>query len=275
MPGAPGDTVFRQAIWVNLVAAVVSVLLTVGFLLGPIAAPWFGQSLGAMGLLNYFVGACFGLFAWLTCRALKMARAPTNWVMRLAPNGIYLRYRSYLNGDFPGEPVAAFIPSGAIAWTGPVIEKGSRIDSDGDRVAVTHRRLEIKLRDPGLDDLKQQIAHERKRRIPSRFGSKGVFRHYPVRVVGDDVIQIDWRDAQTSTRPGLKAAAAILARRYPSREAEHRERPDADGLDRRGQENQIIALVEAGDIIQAVKLTKRLYGLSTTDARAFIDDLTG
>jgi hypothetical protein len=33
-------------------------------------------------------------------------------------------------------------------------------------------------------------------------------------------------------------------------------------------------LVEAGEIIQAVKLTKCLYGLSTTDAKAVIDDLS-
>ncbi|MBC8238868.1 MAG: hypothetical protein H8E30_00175 [Alphaproteobacteria bacterium] len=45
-------------------------------------------------------------------------------------------------------------------------------------------------------------------------------------------------------------------------------------LDRRGQETEILNLVEAGEIIQAVKLTKRLYRLSTTDAKAFIDDLT-
>jgi hypothetical protein len=139
---------------------------------------------------------------------------------------------------------------------------------------VTHRRLEIKLRDPGLDELKERIAHERKRRIPSRFGSKGVFRHYPVRVRGDDVIQIDWRDTQTATAPGLKAAAAILARRFPARGQTERERPDADALDRHGQEAEILNLVEAGRTIQAVKLTKRLYGFSTTDAKIFIDDLT-
>jgi hypothetical protein len=33
-------------------------------------------------------------------------------------------------------------------------------------------------------------------------------------------------------------------------------------------------LVEAGEIIQAVKLTKCLYGLATTDAKAVIDDLS-
>ena len=59
------------------------------------------------------------LFTWCS---LKMSLAPTNWVIRLALNGIYLRYHSYLNGDYPGEPVAAFIPSGAIAWIRPVVE---------------------------------------------------------------------------------------------------------------------------------------------------------
>ncbi len=32
--------------------------------------------------------------------------------------------------------------------------------------------------------------------------------------------------------------------------------------------------VEAGEVIQAVKLTKHLYDLSTTDAKAFVDDLS-
>jgi hypothetical protein len=66
--------------------------------------------------------------------------------------------------------------------------------------------------------------------IPARLGNKGVFRHYTVRVTANDAIQIDWRDAHRATTPGFKAAAAILARHYPSCEAEYNERADAIDL---------------------------------------------
>ncbi|MBT3534560.1 MAG: hypothetical protein HN478_11830 [Rhodospirillaceae bacterium] len=274
IPASPGDTVFRQGMWRNAIACAVSTTIAAAFLASPHLPPIFGWDPNGGLALAYIIGGIVGLLAWFTWRAVIMARAPTNWVMRLAPNGLYLRYRSYLNGDFPGEPVAAFIPGGAIAWIGPVVEKSRRIDSEGSTIFETHRRLEIKLREAGLDEFKRHLAHERKRQIPSRFGTKGVFRHYPVRAVGDDTIQLDWRDTQTATVPRLKVATAILARRYPSRPLDSRRQPDAADLDRQGQENQIISLVEAGEVIQAVKLTKRLYGLSTTDAKAFIDDLS-
>ena len=183
-----------------------------------------------LGYIAYYAGFIVALLILFTWCSLKMSLAPTNWVIRLALNGIYLRYRSYLNGDYPGEPVAVFIPSGAIAWIRPVVKSSTQINSGGEKLSITQRRLEIKFRGSGLADLKQQIDHEHQRRIPARLGNKGVFRHYPVRVTANDAIQIDWRDAHMATTPGFKAAAAILVRHYPSCEAAYNERADAMDL---------------------------------------------
>ena len=113
--------------------------------------------------LAYFVGFAVVLLAWFTWCAVVMGKAPTNWVVRLAANGIYLCYRGFLNGDYPGISVAACIPSGAIAWIGPVTEESSYIDNEGSTIFVTHRRLDIKLRGADLDGFKQHVTRERKR----------------------------------------------------------------------------------------------------------------
>lgn len=273
VPQGPGDVVFRQSRWRTGIAFVVIAALTVAFLSSPTLAPYFGWEMKGLVVFAYFGGTFLILFVLFAGTAFRRARQPTNWIMRLAANGIYLRYRSYLNGDFPGEPVALLIPGTDIAYVQPVSEKASEIGARGGKRQVRHWRLEIKLRDEGLDELKEHIVRERKRRIPTRFGSKAIFRHYPVRVLGDDIILVDWRDSRAVTTPSLKAAAAILGRRFPTRAEAERERPDPEQLDRHGQEAEILDLVQAGRTIQAVKLAKRLYGFTTTDAKAFVDDL--
>jgi hypothetical protein len=273
IPHGPGDIVFRQRRLGNAIAALLSTTAAAAGLFAPSLGPHFGWEIGPAVYFSYFFGALLTLFAAFAITALKRSLAPTNWLLRLAANGIYLRYRSYLNGDYPGEAVAAFIPVSAIGRIRPAIEKSTRIGSKGSKYNATNRRLEIIVRDADLAPFKSQIERERTRRIATKLGSKGVFRHYPVRIRNADTIEIDWRDTQSSVKPGLKAAVAILGRRFATLPETKTARTDPDHAGRQEQEAQIIALVERGETIQAIKLTKRLYGLSTTEARIFVDEL--
>lgn len=45
------------------------------------------------------------------------------------------------------------------------------------------------------------------------------------------------------------------------------------GVPRAKQEVQILGLIEMGETIQAVKVVKSPYGLSTTEAKTFVNEL--
>ena len=97
--------------------------------------------MGVLVFFAYLTGALVALLALFASTACRRALAPTNWVLRLVANGVFLRFRSYLNGDYPGEAIAALIPATDIAYVRAVTEKGTRIDGEGSKMSVTHRRL--------------------------------------------------------------------------------------------------------------------------------------
>ena len=54
------------------------------------------------------------ILKWLAGIAIKACRA-TNWLMRIAPDGLWINLRSYLNRDFDSAATVLFVPYGDIA----------------------------------------------------------------------------------------------------------------------------------------------------------------
>jgi hypothetical protein len=102
VPAKNNARVYRYARWL--------VVLVYVMLLGLAAA------LFAIGVRNHvfflkFIGALFGCFVLLGRRFLLARFRESNWLVRADENGVYLKFRSYLNYHFPTDDLTVvFFP---------------------------------------------------------------------------------------------------------------------------------------------------------------------
>jgi hypothetical protein len=199
---------------------------------------------------------------------------PSNWLLRAADDGLHVKYRSYLNYKFPTEdPVVAFIPRQEVAWI-RVRRRDSERTTEGETM-VWRRFLEIKLHGDDTSELSERLGDERQRTAPGVMGWKTKVLHYPVRLLPDAIVQLEWRSPGTSIRPGIDRAIEILGRWYRVADALDEDQPSPGKLDRAQQEARLIEMTERGEIMNAVALAKQIYGFDTTQAKNFVDDLRG
>lgn len=274
------DLVCRERVVRPLIFLALSLPLGLGLL----GAVWFldfgwgGLFGAAMSLVAGGVLVVCGLLSLLIAvfcaDAVRAALAPSNWLLRARPEGIFLRYRSHQNGFAePGQPVAVFLPRDEIAYLQNRVTRTLGRDAEG-RETQNHRdELRIRLTHGETDPLARALLQERGRVGARRFGISTTARHYPVRLAAADEILVDWAGPDKSTNPTLDRLLPMLASQFPVRElTRHGHVPYAD-LSRAEQEDQLADLAAAGDIISAVKIAKELYGFDTTQARRFVEQL--
>jgi hypothetical protein len=225
---------------------------------------------GLNPIIAYVSGGSLVLFALVALAILRAALRPSNWMLRVAHNGLYLKYRSYRNHDFsPGDLTVAFIPRAEVDWLRGRTEDDVLPARGQDRSDLHQRRrlLLIKLHDPDTGALEDQLRQERQRWSPGR-RVKGKVRHYPVRVLPDGLIEVDWTGLGR-----LDRALAVLGRSYRIEERDRRKLAGFGDLSREQLESRLIGFAERGDVVSALILAKRLYGYDTTEARAFVEQL--
>lgn len=102
VPAKNNVRVYRYAPW--------SVLLVYLLLLG-LAAGLVATGIRQHVTFMKILGALFGCFVLLGRRFLIARFRPSNWLLRADENGIYVKFRSYLNYHFPpDDPTVVFIP---------------------------------------------------------------------------------------------------------------------------------------------------------------------
>lgn len=264
-----------QASYPPLPAALVAGGLTLAAAVGlavPVAtdAPWWGYLVAGLW------SAVMGLIARVMWSTFRAALQPTNWVLRVDDRGLFLKFRSYLNYAFDSdEPDVLFVPRAAVAWLRANRQNVSRTDSDGAVSKVRQHYLDIALADgTDLEPIKAQLRTERSLWKRDRFG-RSRHGHYPVSVARGGRLRVAWRAEGTNVRPPLAKALRLLSRWYPLHDAVDGAGGPTAELDRDAQEGRILELAEAGQKIQAIKLTREVYGLSLSDAKAFVEELHG
>ena len=278
VPRRSGDIVFRSARLAHGLVFAISLLVTLGLWLSPVTILDSPEAKRVPIFIPYLMSFFSALFAFVGWRASRAAWRPSNWIVRVASDGLYVKFRSYLNDNMSArDPVVVFIPKAEIGSLRAHHEKTRRPDDEGaGEIVVPRRYLEIELRDPGdIPELAEHLARARARREPGFAGTKMKFNHYPVRAFATGVVRIDWAGPDVSVRPRLPRALAVLGRHYRvATPAESEERPAAE-LVPEEQEDRLIAMVERGEKIAAVKLARRLYGYDLTEAVAFVEGLGG
>jgi hypothetical protein len=161
-----------------------------------------------------------------------------------------------------------FIPRLAVGWLRAHRRKSWWLGSEpGHEHAIKDTFLEINLKRQDTADLTRRLAEERQRRVGWTAG------HAPLRVLGEDLLRVEWRTHRGSLTPKIDQTIRFLGRSYAINLPETSTGAKAAELDLAAQEARLLELMERGERIQAVKLAQRLYGFDTTEAHRFVNDL--
>jgi hypothetical protein len=272
MPNMLQGTVCRQSRLAVLLVCILMGGMIIGvpaFLLWQVTLPWWIK----------LVGACItGLVArWLIGNVLKSWRS-SNWLMRIAPDGLWINIRSYQNHGLPPGRTVVHLPYDEIDQVNEHVWKRTERSSDG-TATWADRYLDIRLVKPLVNELRAEIAEERRRHVQrTHLGGVAKSRsrsgHVPVTVMADDTIRLAWRGRFDWVSPSLRRVLRELEGRVTVGEATHSDLSNSKGLSSDEIDTLTLQLVESGDKLGAVKLLSDRRGYSTTEAHRFVEELT-
>lgn len=257
------DHVFRNSRAAAVVAAASAIVVS-GVLIG------VGLRTGS-GLAYYLAGAL--LLGLLVLRRLVLARfRPSNWLVRMTGEGLFIQFRSYLNHRLgANDQTVVFIPYREIRSARKVREHLEVPYRDLDqplseRTSEVRRTLvEFELTGD-CGPLADALSKEHARR-PAR---GALYKHYPVRLTVPPVLQVEWRvvpgvdDFLEAMRPHVIVAQPL---------AETTDYTDLQGMTLAEQKRHLRALVEAGHAVDAVHIARKLFSGDLAQARAFVEGL--
>lgn len=269
VPVRERDRVFRYSPARALCAAFAAICASGGL----VVIGWQRQS----GLAYYLAGVL--VLALLLLRRLILARLrPSNWLVRMSDEGLFVQFRSYLNYHFPEEAcTVVFIPYSDIRSARLVRERREIPDWDerGRRSVSAQSRSLVECELAGESaPLAHALADERATPAPTVarwYGSTSSrYQHYPVRMASPTCVQVDWEVV-----PG---AGVLLEALRPYTDVATPVRVSHDyvnlkGLSREEQETRLLELAETGQTMAAIALARKLYSYDLTEAKAFVDGL--
>lgn len=263
VPTSQRDRVFRYSPARALFVAF-SVICASG---GLVLLGWHQRS----GLAYYLAGVL--LLGLVLMHKFILARfRPSNWLVRMSDEGLFVQFRSYLNYHFPEEDLTVvFIPYHEIRSVQLMRERRDIPYRDPDRplverTSVQRRRLvEFELVGDSAP-LAQALADEPAKRPPNAT----LYRHYPVRMAFPPFVQVEW-----NVVPSPQVLLDAL-RRYTNIATPIEVSQDyvnLKGLSHEEQGKRLLELAEAGQTIAAVCIARKLYSYDLTQARAFVEGL--
>jgi hypothetical protein len=256
--------------------ATVAVIAMLGFLVVlPTFVVWkLHPAIWISGPVLLFVGVMLKCFVGITIKAFRS----TNWLMRIASDGLWINLRSYLNREFAPAPVVLFLPYAEIASVGESTVKRSERDHDGTTV-WTDRYLDVRLVEPAPAELAAEISEERRRFVPGKHlaglvTSRRRNSHVPVSLPDEQTLRLAWRSRFDFITPSLKSVLRELAGHCTIDEAATKDLSDDNLLTGEEVDRLILQSVETGDRFGAMKLLQTKRGYSLTEAKKFVDELT-
>ena len=274
IPNRPDNVVFQESGLRGAIFFCLFALLTGGALAFGIAGTLRNDVASLPMVIAYVVAAALFLITWIALGSLRASLRPTNWLLRYNPDGLFIKFRSYLNSHFPQEDVAAFfLPNSEIAWARKTHEVRLIPDKGDGETTEGWTYLDLKLCTSDTADLESHLKRERMQEAPKVGISRTKYQHYPVRLLPEGILRLDWNGPSSRIVPRIDEALKVLRFSLPI-EHEVFLKPKREELtDNMEMETRILEFAERGNIIDAVALTKRLYGYDTTEAKEFVETL--
>jgi hypothetical protein len=265
---ADQDRVFRSSpTRAGLVAVIV---LGIGAAL--LIVNWEGRTRSGYYLAYYIAGLLF--LGLVLLRRFFFARLrPSNWLVRMTSEGLFIQYRSYLNYDLPTEdPTVIFIPYQDICSVRRVLERFKILAQDG----PTERRFKmVELELAGdMEPLSKALTAESRSPAPREktwYGyTSTLYNHHLVRMASPPFLQIEW-----SAVPGAKNFLNALSpyTRVTPPIVVTQDLRFLETLNREEQQKRLRDLDQRGETITAVYVASKLYGYSLNEAQVFVASL--
>ncbi len=223
--------------------------------------------------VGYYVAGVLCISLLLLPGYITARFRPTNWLVRMRPEGLFIKFRSYLNFRLPDVDTAiVFIPYPEIRSARQVCESNTVSDTSGERSVRTRRFVELEL-DGDLTLLTKALKKELGTPAPREkhwYGTTStLYRHYPATLTSSQFLRIEW-----SVVP--KAAAFFDAIRPYTTISDpvviSEDFIKLEHLTRTQQEQRLRELDARGETIAAVYLARRLFGCSLSDAKALVEE---
>jgi hypothetical protein len=145
--------------------------------------------------LGYYVAAVLIACLLLMRRFITARFRPSNWLVRLTANGLYIKFRSYLNYHPEEDLTVAFISYSEIGSARLVREKTKVPDMDGGTSVQYTRWVELELIGdfaPLATALAAELARPAPRQHQWYGNTSTLYRHYPVRITSPPSVRMQW-----------------------------------------------------------------------------------
>jgi hypothetical protein len=255
MESPPSDAtikVIRHTVWRPILSGV----LGVG---GCVAGWWFVTAYAnpskwlwwGLTVLAGLLALLLGRVVW---RMLVATLRPSNWLLAVSSEALFVKFRSYLNWHFDGaEAVVVYVPFSEIS---SMHKTTCRTDTPdvGRRIIRYHRYLDLHLNHEETELLREAIVRERTQRL----GRGWRWRHVPVTVPKPNLLRIEWlgRSMLAALEGFVKTDPAL---KYKAEEG--------------GSQEDILRRLEQGHTMDAIRLAQIRYAMSLAEAKKFVEQL--
>jgi hypothetical protein len=267
VPINPRDRVY----YYSRVRAVVGALVLALAAAGAFLFAWINGAWPA-----YYVAAVMVLCLLLYQRLILGRFRPSNWLLRATDDGLFVKFRSYLNHHFDAQEfIVLFLPYSELRSVRMVKERQEFPDRNRQSAATTTTQtiLELELAVKSTE-FAVALSAERARvfgkmpRTNRRMSTR--YQHFPVRLVSPTLLRIEW-----GVVPRIQTLLDALTRHTLVRDAGESAKiiANLEQLSRSEQETRLLELAESGDTIGAIAMARRLYSCDLTEAKQFIEGL--
>ena len=269
----PTDAVaYRHRVW----TAALGLAVMGGLALALLYVAWHGglrfnsRGNGIPPFIGWFAGGVLALLTWAMPYAfLKKRLKPSNWLAIRTAEGLFLKYRSYLNAHFPEEDEQiVFLPYGSINAARLHRRRWLTPSSQGRTRHTSATFVEFQLRDQReVERLAAKLAAERDTKAPkitTWYGSRrrGRYGDYPAQIAPDGTLAIAW-----AVYPGAKQFLADIADKVEVADTTRTDYNWREATSPAEDAAAMTTLGRMGDSFSVIRLLRRKYGLSLTDAK--------
>ncbi len=198
----------------------------------------------------------------------------TNWIIKTSDDGLYIKYRSYLNNHCSDcTPEIIFIPASDIKSVYDAYSVNILPGCEGSNTKHKNVYLDILLTHAETSELKETLNQERNSMFSQKGFIKSKSKHYPVNIPEPGLIRIEWKSSKNHIMPGIKKTLKVLGHYYFIDFSLNLDTKCWDKAEAKELDDLILELCQSGDDINAVKIIKQRFGYNTTMAVKFLDEI--
>ncbi len=253
-------------------------ILVVGIIWGGLAFLLFLRAEGSLpeelqGIAFYSLAAFGLLFGLLMFPVVGITFRRSNWLVRAGRDWLLIKIRSDSNAKLPEpHPIAVSLRYEEVEWarwTREVVTRhglNSLSGSQGQKIHI----LDLKLRvdREALESLRKTVDAELAFKPPA---GHTLAHHYPVRLDGD-VLRVQWR---WFLRPTIPRLLNEVGREFAVEKPLDLTKDFTREIPKAEIDDEVLELARRGETLAAIGLAQKSYGMSLTEAKAFVEGLVG